>query len=617
MLNKNSHTSKHHESISETSTPIIESSIKSHHHRLVTIGKIIIPVVIVAGVALVTVFAGKSLMVSYSLWTVNYIPRTTTTSDRSSIELGVKFESRNSGYITAIRFYKDTQNTGVHVGSLWSASGTLLARAVFSHETASGWQTAKLIQPVGIAANVVYVVSYHAPNGHYSLSNNYFSLHSYQNGPLMAITGTKQHPNGVYIDSHTPQFPTDSLNGANSWVDLVFSTKRFDAPAAPAPPSVITATANGPTVIISWTAGISANPISGYRVLRNGSVYTTVSSESFSYTDRHVLAGQLYNYQVETIDNTGRLSTASDTASVTYNAVPVPTVSLAASSTTITAGESVTLTWSSTNATSCQAASPLDWTKSNAVFGGQIVMPVVTTTYVMVCHGDGGVTTSAPLTVKIPPTVNLSASPTTIIAGSSTVLSWSSTNAASCRAVSPAGWTVLETTSGEQSVSPKTGTTYIIACQGNGGTTDSAPVTVQVKPLSSSTILPTGNVPGPWKLVFDSEFNGSTLDQTQWSTGVDGASGITDGYDYTIEQECYDPAQVSLSAGVLALTAIAKTESCPPISGTLPYASGTITTYGHFSYTYGYAEAEIWLPGVTEHSRLAGLLGTRPVIRCT
>jgi hypothetical protein len=217
----------------------------------------------------------------------------------------------------------------------------------------------------------------------------------------------------------------------------------------------------------------------------------------------------------------------------------------------------------------------------------------------MACHG-GGVTTSLPLTIKIPPTVDLSASLATITAGDSTVLSWSSTNATYCQAISPAGWTMLKTVSGEQSISPKTNTTYTLACQGNGGTTDSPPVSIQVKPLSSGTILPAGNVTGPWKLVFDSEFNGNTLDQTQWSTGVDGASGITDGYDYTIEQECYDPAQVGLSAGVLELTAIAKTESCPPISGTLPYVSGTVTTYGHFSYTYGYAEAEIWLPGTTD-----------------
>ena len=74
------------------------------------------------------------------------------------------------------------------------------------------------------------------------------------------------------------------------------------------------------------------------------------------------------------------------------------------------------------------------------------------------------------------------------------------------------------------------------------------------------------------------------------------ASGITQGYDKAIEQECYDPAQVSVGNGELDLAAVRP--NLPP-GGTLPYTSGSITTYDHFSYTYGYAEARIWLPGTT------------------
>jgi beta-glucanase (GH16 family) len=139
----------------------------------------------------------------------------------------------------------------------------------------------------------------------------------------------------------------------------------------------------------------------------------------------------------------------------------------------------------------------------------------------------------------------------------------------------------------------------MITCISSGGITKSLPVTVKVTlaPAVSNPPQPFGNVAGPWKLMFDSEFNGSSLDTYQWSTGVDGAPGITNGYDAAIEQECYDPAQVNISGGTLNLTAITKTEYCPPYGGTELYTSGSITTYGHFSYTYGYAEARIWLPG--------------------
>ena len=214
------------------------------------------------------------------------------------------------------------------------------------------------------------------------------------------------------------------------------------------------------------------------------------------------------------------------------------------------------------------------------------------------CIGSGGITNSSLATVKVPPSVTLSALHDSITAGGSTTLTWSSTNASYCRATSPTTWTLLTVSLGSQYVSPTNTTIYTITCTGSGGSTGSS-VTVKVTPVpaASNSPQPFGNISGAWKLIFDSEFTGSSLDSYQWSTGVDGASGITNGYDAAIEQECYDPAQVNISGGILSLTAISKTEYCPPYGGTEPYTSGSITTYGRFSYTYGYTEARIWLPG--------------------
>ena len=55
------------------------------------------------------------------------------------------------------------------------------------------------------------------------------------------------------------------------------------------------------------------------------------------------------------------------------------------------------------------------------------------------------------------------------------------------------------------------------------------------------------------------------------------------------------PAQVSVANGELDLTAIAKAESCGGVARS--DASGILTTNGTFSFTYGYMEARIWLPG--------------------
>jgi len=112
-------------------------------------------------------------------------------------------------------------------------------------------------------------------------------------------------------------------------------------------------------------------------------------------------------------------------------------------------------------------------------------------------------------------------------------------------------------------------------------------------PISRSP-QPLGAVAGPWSLVFDSEFGGSSLDTSQWSTGAWGASGITVGND-DIEQDCYDPAQVGVASDALSITAIAQEETCGSLQQ--PYTTGSVTTDGRFSFTYGYMEARIWLPG--------------------
>ncbi len=69
--------------------------------------------------------------------------------------------------------------------------------------------------------------------------------------------------------------------------------------------------------------------------------------------------------------------------------VPAPTVTIAASQTTITQGQSATLTWSSTNATSCTASNA--WSGSEPTSGSTAVIPTSTGnfTYVLTCTGNG------------------------------------------------------------------------------------------------------------------------------------------------------------------------------------------------------------------------------------
>ena len=83
-----------------------------------------------------------------SIWGIDHHARPTTDAgDHGSVELGVKFTSETFGTVSGIRFYKSAANTGTHVGSLWTASGTLLASATFTSETASGWQQVNFSTP--------------------------------------------------------------------------------------------------------------------------------------------------------------------------------------------------------------------------------------------------------------------------------------------------------------------------------------------------------------------------------------------------------------------------------------------------------------------------------------
>jgi hypothetical protein len=146
-------------------------------------------------------------------------PATPDVNDNSAIELGAQFQADVNGWVTGIRFYKGTGNTGTHTGTLWSSTGTVLATGTFTNETASGWQTLQFSTPVAVTPGTTYVVSYFAPNGNYAATGAFFNQ-QYDNSPLHGLSGQ----NGVYAYGSS-QFPTRSYNSTNYWVDVVFTTQ--------------------------------------------------------------------------------------------------------------------------------------------------------------------------------------------------------------------------------------------------------------------------------------------------------------------------------------------------------------------------------------------------------
>jgi hypothetical protein len=85
--------------------------------------------------------------------------------------------------------------------------------------------------------------------------------------------------------------------------------------------------------------------------------------------------------------------------------VAAPTVSFSASPTIISSGQSSTLSWTSSNATSCSASG--GWSGSKSISGSLAVSPTASTTYTLACTGSNGTTTQS-TTVSLSATGTLS-----------------------------------------------------------------------------------------------------------------------------------------------------------------------------------------------------------------
>jgi methionine-rich copper-binding protein CopC len=244
-----------------------------------------------------------------TIWTSTTTPTVPdNTGDSSALELGVKFQSDTNGYISGIRFYKGTGNTGTHVGDLWSANGTLLATATFGGETPSGWQQVDFGTPVAINAGTTYVASYHTNVGNYSYDDQYFATSNFDNPPLHALASGASGGNGVYLYGSTSAFPTGSYNARNYWVDVVFTTAQAIPPSAP---QNLTATGGNTSVTLSWQAptsngGAAITSYNIYRSTTSGSeVLVATGVSGLSYTDRGLTNGTTYFYEVAAVNSAG------------------------------------------------------------------------------------------------------------------------------------------------------------------------------------------------------------------------------------------------------------------------------------------------------------------------
>jgi phospholipase C len=281
----------------------------------------------------------------------------------------------------------------------------------------------------------------------------------------------------------------------------------------------VTLTAN-PTVIVAGTASmlsisasnaaavaITGSDGSRYVVSATGGTQSVTPASTTTYTATATVPG------------------ASATATVTITVTPVPpSVTLTANPTSVAAGGISTLTATSTAATSLVITGSDSSRYTLSASGGtQTVTPAATTSYTATVTGPGGVTTAiATVVLNAPPSVTLSASPMSIQAGGTSILTLSAANATSLVVTGSDGSRyVLPSAGGTQAVSPSLTTIYTAIASGPGGR-QSATVTVTVLPGAPTVMLnanPTSISAGGTSTLTATATNASTV----VITGSDGS----------------------------------------------------------------------------------------------
>ncbi len=256
-----------------------------------------------------------------TLWKPSVVPGTASAADSGEYELGVKFTSDVDGFITGIRFYKGPANNGTHVGNLWTSTGTLLASAVFSGETATGWQQVDFGSPVAITADTIYVASYHTPNGGYAFDGGYFLSAGKDSPPLHALPSGTSGGNGVFVPGPIA-FPTNSFNAANYWVDVVFAQSLEDS-TAPVISDVKATTIDSSRVTVQWTTDEASHTRIDYGTdpaIQTASLSSlppgTITAALPAFVTEHSMAlsglqpNTTYYYLVSSTDAAGNTATA-------------------------------------------------------------------------------------------------------------------------------------------------------------------------------------------------------------------------------------------------------------------------------------------------------------------
>lgn len=272
------------------------------------------------------------------------------------------------------------------------------------------------------------------------------------------------------------------------------STQTSGAPTLTfsASPSSINA---GQSVKLTWQA---SNATSVTITAKSGTSTKTLMTSKQATGSITVSPSQTTTYQASATGSAGSTSAQSVTVNVVQT-VPPPAppqiTQFTANPTLVNSGQSTTLTWTTTNATSVTItpAIPMPDQSGPLPTSGSDIVPVSTTTvFSLTATGPGGTVGPQNVTVTIPFALSLTAAPSTITSGQSVTLAWQVSNgtATSISLTDAAGNAVCNPCalpSGSATVTPTATTTYT-ATAVNTTTSIQQSATVTVNTPSSGVI---------------------------------------------------------------------------------------------------------------------------------
>jgi len=208
-----------------------------------------------------------------------------------------------------------------------------------------------------------------------------------------------------------------------------------------------------------------------------------LSNPTGAITTFAAAAGQSYTFELTVTDSLGGKGSAYVRVTTTA-AAQAQVLFFIANPSTITAGQSSTLQWGTSNATTVT----ISGLGSVPLSGSQPVFPTVTTTYTLTATNATSNQTLTATVVVNPLAVSIgfcTATPMNISAGQSSTISYSTVNATSVT-ITPGGSIGQN---GTVVVSPTSTTNYLITATGQSGTTTTCSVAVTVTPGAVPQII--------------------------------------------------------------------------------------------------------------------------------